>query len=296
MATSQIANFVQVIKACQNANGAGKKAAIQSALSLCDEHAKALIWHAMNPYITYGVRKWEKPTSFQKPGFASVGDFLDLLQALSSRSLTGNDASAAVTKVLGYYTEEEAEFLELVIEKDLKAGFSEDTYNKVWGDRSIYGTIPTFEVMLADKCEEPEEFLERLTFPCQADWKYDGCLSASWTIELKDGRTVTIGEFVDSQMEGKVLSYNVTTKKKEWKKVEARVKNSMPERVYEWFRLTLEDGTVLPPLTGNHRIWLPLLKCWRRVDELQVEDVILSNKYHHTFSGGEDGALDKITA
>ncbi len=175
MATSQIANFVQVLKVCQNANGAGKKAAIQAALALCDEHARALIWHALNPYLTYGVRKWEKPTSFQKPGHAGSGHFLDLLQALSSRSLTGNDAQAAVTNNLALYTEEEAEFLELVIEKDLKAGFSEDTYNKVWaGKDDLYGTIPTFEVMLADKCEEPEEFLERLTFPAQADWKYDG--------------------------------------------------------------------------------------------------------------------------
>lgn len=175
MATSQIANFVKVLRVCQSATGAGKKAAIQAALALCDEHARALIWHALNPYITYGVRKWEKPTSFSKPGFAGVGSFLDLLQALSSRTLTGNDAQAAVTKTLALYTEEEAEFLELVIEKDLKAGFSEDTYNKVWaGKDDLYGTIPTFEVMLADKCEEPEEFLARLTFPAQADFKYDG--------------------------------------------------------------------------------------------------------------------------
>lgn len=175
MATSQIANFVQVLKVCQNANGSGKKAAIQAALAMCDEHARALIWHALNPYITYGVRRWQKPTQFSKPGFAGVGSFLDLLQALSSRSLTGNDASTAVTKVLSLYTEEEAEFLELVIEKDLKAGFSDDTLNKVWaGKDDLYGTIPTFEVMLADKCEEPEEFEQKLTFPCQADWKYDG--------------------------------------------------------------------------------------------------------------------------
>ena len=175
MATSQIANFVQVIKACQNASGAGKKAAIQAALSLCDEHARALIWHALNPYLTYGVRKWQKPTEFSKPGFAGVGSFLDLLQALSSRTLTGNNAQIAVEEHLGLYTAEEAEFLELVIEKELKAGFSEDTYNKVWaGKDDLYGTIPTFEVMLADKCEEPEEFLERLTFPCLAEHKLDG--------------------------------------------------------------------------------------------------------------------------
>ena len=174
MATSQLANFVQVIKACQNASGAGKKAAIQAALAMCDEHARALIWHALNPYLTYGVRKWDKPTSYARAGQAGVGQFLDLLQALSSRTLTGNAASEAVTKTLTLYTEEEAELLELVIEKDLKSGFSEDTANKVWATVPNYKPIPTFEVMLADKCESPEEFEERLTFPAQADWKYDG--------------------------------------------------------------------------------------------------------------------------
>ena len=192
MATSQITNFVKVLKACQSASGAGKKAVIQAALALADEHTRSLVWHALNPYLTYGVRKWEKPTSFQQPGYAGIGQFLDLLQALSSRSLTGNAASEAVTKTLALYTEEEAEFLELVIEKDLKAGFSEDTANKVWAEHNTVGDwalgpIPTFEVMLADKCEEPEEFLERLTFPAQADWKYDGqrniCFVRGATVE-----------------------------------------------------------------------------------------------------------------
>lgn len=174
MATSQIANFVKVIKACQSAGGAGKKAAIQAALSMADEHTRSLVWHALNPYLTYGVRKWDKPTDFSAPGYAGVGQFLDLLQALSSRSLTGNAAQETVTKTLALYTEEEAEFLELVLLKDLRSGFSEDTANKVWADVPGYQPIPTFEVMLADKCESPEEFDEKVTFPCQADWKYDG--------------------------------------------------------------------------------------------------------------------------
>lgn len=285
-------NFVQIIKQCEAATGAGSKKVIQAVLAMADQDARDLITAALDPYQTFGVRQYEMPTSYQKPGYAGINQFFDLLQALSSRSVTGDAARTAVTKTLALYDQETAECLTRVLDKDLRIGASAETANKVWGDN----VIPTFEVMLADKCESPEEFLEKVTFPCQADWKYDGCLSASWTIELKDGRTVTIGEFVDGQMEGEVLSYNVTTKKKEWKRVEARVKNSMPERTYEWFGLTLEDGTILPPLTGNHRIWLPVLKCWRRVDELQVDDVILSNKYHHTFNGGQDGALDKITA
>lgn len=168
-------NFVNVIKACQNAGGAGSKAAIQAVLSTADEDTKSLIWYALNPYLTYGVRKWEQPTKFEKDGVTGISQFLDLLQALSSRSLTGNAAQEAVTKVLSLYTAEQAGFLELVIEKDLKSGFSEETANKVWkGGKGLYDVIPTFEVMLADKCESPEEFEKSINFPCQADWKYDG--------------------------------------------------------------------------------------------------------------------------
>ena len=271
-----MSNFVEVIKECEAASGAGTKKTIQAALAKADSIAQRLIKEALDPYRIFGVKKFDMPTVAPKCMMSQVDydAFFTVLDKLAARELTGDAARDAVSAAISLFPFFAHDYIARIFDKDLKAGFSADTFNKVHPGNKI----PTFEVMLADKCENPEEFLERLTFPCQADWKYDGCLSAAWTIELKDGRTVTIGEFVDNQMEGEVLSYNVTSKKKEWKKVEARVKNSMPERTYEWFRLTLEDGTVLPPLTGNHRIWLPILKCWRRADELRVGDVILSNK------------------
>lgn len=169
-------NFVQVLTSLQGIQGAGTKNAIQAVLATADEGTRALIWHALNPYLTYGVRKFAKPTTYGKDGFTGYNQFLDLLQALSSRSLTGNAASEAVTANLACYPKDQADLLELVLEKDLKGcGFSPETYNKVWaGKDDLWGTIPTFEVMLADKCETPEEFLEKITFPCQGDWKYDG--------------------------------------------------------------------------------------------------------------------------
>lgn len=194
-------NFVDVLTACQNAGGAGKKAAIQAALSTADTTTRKLFWHAMNPYITFGVRKWKI-----KSPYGTLDDptpFFDLLEALAARELTGNAASDTVANVLSMYPKHVADLLELVIEKDLKAGFSEDTYNIVLMARGEYGhvndanyklvkrvyeggtsnfvgnpfyneLVPTFTVMLADKCETPEEFLEKITFPCQADFKYDG--------------------------------------------------------------------------------------------------------------------------
>jgi ATP-dependent DNA ligase len=169
-----LSNFVQVITSCQSAGGAGKKAVIQEALAAADTVTRSLIWYALNPYITFGVRKWDKPATYAST-CPSVDAFLVLLKALGNRELSGNAAAAAVTYTLALYPAEVARLLELVIEKDLAAGFSDETFNKVWKGKNVsFASIPTFDVMLADKCDDPEEFLERLKFPAQADWKYDG--------------------------------------------------------------------------------------------------------------------------
>jgi DNA ligase-1 len=165
-----MSNFVNVIKQCETAGGAGSKQAIQAALALADQDARALITAALDPYQVFGVKQFEMPTTFQKKGYCGMGQFLDLLQALSSRSLSGDAAREAVTANLALYDEETANYLARVIDKDLRSGFSADSANKAWGSK----TIPTFEVMLADKCESTEDFERYVKFPCQGDWKYDG--------------------------------------------------------------------------------------------------------------------------
>jgi len=172
-------NFVEVIEMCQNASGAGSKQVIQTALGMADPLARDLITAALDPYQVFGVKQFDMPSKFEVPGFAGVGIFLDLLQALSSRSLTGDAARAAVLKTLAMFDARTAPYLARVIDKDLRAGFSADSANKAWKanpfpgdmDRSM---IPTFEVMLADKCDDMDDFAKYVTFPCQGDWKYDG--------------------------------------------------------------------------------------------------------------------------
>jgi hypothetical protein len=272
-------NFVEVLKQCEQASGAGSKKIIQEALAKADQIARNLISIAMDPYIVLGVKAFEMPDHFKSEDTSDLAMVFETFEMLASRARTGDAARASVTNMLSQFTKETATYLSRIVDKDLRIGASADTINAVWKENLIPGLghtlIPTFEVMLADKCEDTADFEDKVSFPCQADWKYDGCLSSSWKISLKDGQSVTIGEFVDQGLEGEVLSYNVGTKKKEWKTITAKIKNSMPERAYEWFRLTLSDGTILPPLTGNHRVWLPELKCWRRVDELDGSEVLL---------------------
>lgn len=167
-------NFVDVIKACEAANGSGSKKQIQAALATADDIARVLIGEALNSYRVFGVRKFDMPTQYSSTDNPNYGNLVfPVLDKLASRGITGNAARTAVTNMLAEYTEETAKYLTRIIDKDLKAGFSADTFNKVWKNDSS-AQIPTFEVMLADKCEDTEDFEKYITFPCLADDKYDG--------------------------------------------------------------------------------------------------------------------------
>ncbi len=164
-----IQSFVSALKTCESANGPGKKAVIQEALSQVGPVGRQLMYYAMNPYYTYGVKKFDRPSEYADED-GCITTILDVLDQLRNRELSGTAARETVKMMLGCFTKETANYLERVIEKDLKAGFSPDTYNKIWPNDKV----PVFNVMLADKCTDAEEFETYITFPCQADWKYDG--------------------------------------------------------------------------------------------------------------------------
>lgn len=168
----EVLNFVNVIKECEAAGGAGTKEIIKSALKKSNLVTQRLINEALNPYRVFGVRKFErKPDHFYATNDNhNIDGFFSVLDKLASRELTGKAAQTAVANVLCEFTLETASYLERIIDKDLKAGFSADTFNKIFPGNKI----PTFEVMLADKCEDTEDFEKYVTFPCMADFKYDG--------------------------------------------------------------------------------------------------------------------------
>jgi len=93
--------------------------------------------------------------------------------------------------------------------------------------------------------------------------KVDGCLDEGTLIDTPEGKR-TIKDLCDSHYRGLIKSKNLDTGEIVWDEVEA---NSIQENINNWYEITLENGKTLL-LTGNHRIWLPELQCWRRVDEL----------------------------
>lgn len=168
-------SFVKVLQACESASGAGSKDIIKKALATLDLNGQTLFKYAMDPFLVYGVKKFDMPSDVQWCAYSGTDNYnlkivTDVLDKLAARELTGNAARTEVTSMLAEFTEETAQYLARIIGKDLKAGFSDETYNK------IHKTNPVrvFNVQLADKCADADEFEKYITFPCQADHKFDG--------------------------------------------------------------------------------------------------------------------------
>jgi len=121
-----------------------------------------------------------------------------------------------------------------------------------------------------------DDYKDDLKYPVYSQPKLDGCLSSDTLVSTDIGE-LTIGNIVNSNVNCLVKTYNELTKKIEFKPIVNRFKNGLDvneTNKTQWFELTLYNGKTIK-ITGNHRVYLPRLKCWRRVDELNQNDVLM---------------------
>jgi hypothetical protein len=100
--------------------------------------------------------------------------------------------------------------------------------------------------------------------------KLDGCCHED-TILITENGEMTIREICETEYSGKVLSFDLETNEPVFDEI---VDYSVKKNINNWFEIVLEDGTTIK-LTGNHKVWLPNLGCYRRVDELTEDDEFL---------------------
>jgi hypothetical protein len=133
--------------------------------------------------------------------------------------------------------------------------------------------------MLAKKLDD---HIKKVKWPAIIQRKYDGCLHYDSLVEFDDGRIEKIGDVVNQKMRGKVKCYNITTEEVEFKEIDNWMVNlSDKDTRYEnnnnWYEIELETGETIR-LTGNHRVWVESLKCYRRVDTLKGNEFLLLQK------------------
>ena len=100
--------------------------------------------------------------------------------------------------------------------------------------------------------------------------KMDGCCDESVELKTEDG-IKTIREICETKYSGKVECYNIDTDEVTFDPITNHIIKSESD---DWFELETDDGTTIK-LTGNHPVYLPELKCYRRVDELIGGEILL---------------------
>jgi hypothetical protein len=122
---------------------------------------------AYDPMTVFYIKKIPEytPVPIDVMG-SSLDDALDKLSKLSDRTYTGHAGIEYLKEILQSLYTEDAILIERIIGKDLRAGFSESTANKIWK-----GLVPEWPVMLATPFDQ--KYVDKLEWPCVAQHKLD---------------------------------------------------------------------------------------------------------------------------
>ncbi len=138
-----------------------KEAVLQDALNMATlgntdaDNFLTLSNYAYNPFITFGYKQVE-PTVGITGAENPWSDFDTLLSRLRVRALSGHAARDAIEDMSKRFDSEQWNGLcRAVILKDLRAGISEKTINKIV--KKTKYTIPVFGCQLATSCEDRPE-------------------------------------------------------------------------------------------------------------------------------------------
>lgn len=146
----------------------GKNAKIQMLTDAKSELLKTVLLYTYNPLLNYGVQKIDYPEKYAGGTFfESTSMMFALLNDLNDRLLTGNSARLAITRCMALLTEKSAELLARIIRRDLRAGFSETTCNKVYP-----GLIPEFPYMRCSLIKDAKDVFSK--GPAMSQVKADG--------------------------------------------------------------------------------------------------------------------------
>lgn len=124
MNSNEVFNLIEQIAASPGKND---KVALLSA-NMHDGDFAEVIRYALDPFITFGIRP--KRRVFESVNRRFTPATFELLDKLAARTLTGDAAKYAVNDELTALDADSSELLWRIINKDLKAGFSESSVNK----------------------------------------------------------------------------------------------------------------------------------------------------------------------
>lgn len=132
-----------------------------------NELLREVIRLALCPFTQFYIRKIPAYTPNTTSHAASLASMLPALYDLKERFVTGNAAIDHLKSILEAINSEDAKVIERIIQKDLRAGFSASTANKVW-----MGLVHEYPVMLCSPFEQ--KLVDKIKWPATVQLKMDG--------------------------------------------------------------------------------------------------------------------------
>lgn len=102
-------------------------------------------------------------------------------------------------------------------------------------------------------------------------FKTDGCLDENTLIETENDGLLTIKYICDTKYKGKIKSFNPYNNIIEYNNI---INHSIKSNNNDWYEIELSNNKILK-VTGNHRIWINNLKCYRKVEDLDGTEIFL---------------------
>ncbi|MDY7537640.1 hypothetical protein RGU72_05145 [Undibacterium sp. 5I1] len=137
-----------LIDSIATTSGKNDKIAMLKAAESSDT-LKKVLQATYDPTITYGIRAVPNRTALHDTGELFNEQTWNILSQMRNRTLTGSAMLAAVAYELDRLSVASAELLKRIMLKDMRAGFSEETCNKVWP-----GLVPDFPYQ---RCSLPKD-------------------------------------------------------------------------------------------------------------------------------------------
>lgn len=159
--------MIDYLKRIAGTSSRNEKIAILNELSE-SEHvslAKTIFELTYDPRINFWVKEFNQTYS-SEPSL-TLEQAIKNLDKLSKREVTGNDAIDLVEQTCKFLSKDESDLFSNIIKRDLRAGISASTINKVFPN-----LIYEHPYM---RCSEfSEKTLSKISFPCYSQTKMDG--------------------------------------------------------------------------------------------------------------------------
>lgn len=101
--------------------------------------------------------------------------------------------------------------------------------------------------------------------------KIDGCLEGNTILDTLEFGNKTIKEIVEKNLQVHIKCYDHKTNEIIFCSILNRSKTTSKNN---WYKILTEDGKEIF-ITGNHKVFLPKLNCYRAVEELTCDDEFL---------------------